>query len=86
MSAQEEWIRMTFRLPPEMHATLKETAERTGSSIKAEVIRRLALTLRYDEMSDPLETLQILVQKLEEMQSETRIKTEKFRGVQPPSV
>ena len=66
MSSQDDWIRINFRLPPEMHASLKNAAERAGASLNAEVIRRLAATLRYDEIDDPIEALRLIVQKLED--------------------
>ena len=60
---QDEWIRMTCRLPPKMHAELKAVADRTGSSINAEMVRRIELTLPGD--GNPLDTLRMIVHQLE---------------------
>jgi predicted HicB family RNase H-like nuclease len=41
---QAEFIHTAVRLPPDLHATIKDAAERNGRSMNAEIIDRLYAT------------------------------------------
>ncbi|WP_271896290.1 Arc family DNA-binding protein [Candidatus Phyllobacterium onerii] len=52
MAKQDEWTRITLRIPPELHEKLTEAAR--TSSMNAEIIRRLEYTIEVDRQNQEI--------------------------------
>ncbi len=52
MAQQTDWVRINFRLPPDLHAQLRASALDGASSINAAVIRLLRSALAVDGTSE----------------------------------
>lgn len=49
MAKQDDFVRITLRLPPDLHADLEHYA--VDNSLNAEIIRRLRTTVQFDQAS-----------------------------------
>lgn len=45
MGKQDDWIRINFRIPGDLHASLKAVADKNATSMNAEVVRLLRESL-----------------------------------------
>lgn len=52
MANQDDWIRINFRLPPDLHKALKTASAENKTSMNAEVIQRLEQSIHLDETPD----------------------------------
>lgn len=52
MKNQHDYVRITFRCPPELHKELKSLSDISETSLNTEIIRRLELSRLLDENID----------------------------------
>jgi hypothetical protein len=51
MAYQDEYTKMQLRIPTELHAQIKASAEKSGKSMNAELIARLQKSLEFPEIA-----------------------------------
>lgn len=49
MAKQDDWVRLTVRLPPEVYARLTETVATGPNSMNAEIVSRLEFSFSAEE-------------------------------------
>lgn len=56
MAKQDDYIRITTRIPPELHSALVELAKKTERSLNGELVARLqiAIALAEEELRPPM--------------------------------
>ncbi|MFJ2456650.1 Arc family DNA-binding protein [Pseudomonas protegens] len=58
MAIQDEYIRITLRIPKELHSLLADSAEQTSKSMNAEILARLQESFSQREIEPELKTLE----------------------------
>ncbi len=61
MGAQDDFIRTQIRLPPALHAALKEAQQQSGRSFNAEIVARLGAT--FEDPGDMNEFRTLLMEQ-----------------------
>lgn len=64
MSDEDRYIRITLRIPRDLHGQLSEGAERTSKSINAEIVDRLTRTFQGDDTAKLVRTNTVLLRAL----------------------
>ena len=63
MAKQDDYIRITTRIPPEIHSALVELAKRTERSLNGELVARLQIAIALaEEELHPYKVAQIKAQ------------------------
>ena len=50
MAKQDDWVRLTVRLPPDVHARLSDAVAVGANSMNAEIVERLQFSFTIDDL------------------------------------
>lgn len=83
MATQDDYQRITVRIPPELHAQLTDAARDTSKSVNAEIVGRLEASFQPMAIARREETEE-LIDKAIDKAAEVMMRVMEKRGWTPP--